>query len=542
MRQNLYHLESYPEYAPKIGAQGEVLTICSTSASLPTMTLSNLVIGLKDSFFDVSIDQKHQDRVIKGLQVNTALVNPGDMFVAVRGSSYDSHQDLNQVIKKNPAAVVVQRGCYKKSELSTFDGPVIEVLSSRQALALLSQSFYGEPSKKLFCIGVTGTNGKTSVTCMVEHLLNSHHIPTARIGTLGNVFKEHQNLALNTTPGPLELAQVLHDFEKLGAKALVMEVSSHALDQHRVDGMHFNSVVFLNLTHDHLDYHGSMPSYFAAKQRLVTDLVYQSKKSPCFVSVNLDDSWGAQLQVNSRASILSFGKTHNADLRYKVTRVTWEGTYFEVLTPSSTSSLFIPLVGEYNVSNFMAAVSCVSGLGISFERAADYMAHFTGVPGRLQRVLECKERLVFIDYAHTPDALSNTLEGVRAIHSQVQSGSALGKIWLVFGCGGDRDTSKRPIMAQVAQKLADQIVITSDNPRFENAESILDEIALGFRPHSPNVYRRVDRSEAIAFAMSSMAEHDILIIAGKGHESYQDIKGHKYPFSDYQEVLKVRGV
>jgi UDP-N-acetylmuramoyl-L-alanyl-D-glutamate--2,6-diaminopimelate ligase len=505
------------------------------------MIAYDLLYPLKDTFPDILILPDWNSVRINQIQTHTLKVQPGDLFVAIKGSSYDTHRDLAQIISQEPAALILESGCYNKELLRSFKGIVLDVSNSRLALAKVSHVFFNNPSKRLFCIGVTGTNGKTSVTCMIQHLLNSSNIPTARIGTLGHEFRGELLKSQNTTPGALELAHLFHKFEAEGARAVVMEVSSHALDQYRVDGIHFNSVVFLNLTHDHLDYHGSMQKYFEAKQRLFTDLIYQSDKKPLFCSVNIDDPYGTKIKIDSKAVTISFGQSPHSDIRFHLKKVNWDGSYFDVFVSGRKIEGFIPLVGAFNVSNFLAAFCALSGVGISIERAIQIMQTFSGVPGRLQRVLELNERVVFIDYAHTPDALKNTLKVLRSIRSQTEGDSNRSQIWVVFGCGGDRDRAKRPEMARIAEELADQIVVTSDNPRNEDPMQIMSEIKSGFNSKKNQVQMIANRAQAIREALIKMAKQDVLVIAGKGHENYQEIGSIRYPFSDYEEVVKLRG-
>jgi len=504
------------------------------------MTLLDLIQPNIALFPEIVLDPKWNSIEVKRIELKSSEVQSGDLFLAIVGSQYDSHADLKLIVNRGPSVMVVQKGSYKGDQFKGYEGIVIEVRSSRRFLAYLAQSFYGHPSRRLFCVGVTGTNGKTSVSCMVEHLLNEMNIPVARIGTLGNTFKDSLQPNLNTTPGPVELAELLRDFELQGARAVVMEVSSHALDQCRTDGVSFNSVIFSNLTHDHLDYHRTMENYFSAKQRLFSDLVYSSGKKPIFASINLDDPWAAKLKINSKASILTFGQVSDADVRFKIQKVDWDGTHFHVSVSDKQIPCFIPLVGEFNVSNFLASYCALSGLGLSLERAISFMQNFRGIPGRIQRVKELK-KVVLIDYAHTPDALSKTIKVVRSIRDK-QTPKVQSKIWTVFGCGGDRDRSKRPIMGNIAASLSDEVIVTSDNPRTEHPGEIISEVVAGIKNSNKVAYQIEDRARAIQFALTNMAEQDILIVAGKGHEDYQEIDGLKTSFSDYQEILKAGGI
>ena len=469
------------------------------------------------------------------LTTDSRKVQPGSVFVALKGTKFDSHQELANVCAAGAAGVIVED---KKNIPSDYKGAVVEVKNSRQALAHLAARFYGDPSLHFFSVGVTGTNGKTSCTYIIEHILNSVHLPTGVIGTIQHRLRDQVWPTESTTPGPIELQARLSEMRASGARALAMEVSSHALDQYRADAIHFNAVIFTNLTLDHLDYHGAMEKYFAAKQRLFTDLLWETKKSPLIAAVNIDDEWGRRLKVAFPAETLTFGEKEGADFKFRSLKMDFSGTQFELKSLFGEFTAEIPLCGRHNLYNVVGCVAACLALGISPAISLKALETFPGVPGRLQRVPNTKGISIFVDYAHTPDALENVLSTLVKVREE---SSSQGKIWLVFGCGGDRDKGKRPQMAKIAERLADQIIVTSDNPRTENPLTILQEIVAGFSGGSATgmagakAYKMIeDRGLAIRTALQSARAGDVVLIAGKGHEDYQIIGTEKKHFSDFE--------
>jgi UDP-N-acetylmuramoyl-L-alanyl-D-glutamate--2,6-diaminopimelate ligase len=354
------------------------------------------------------------------------------------------------------------------------------------------------------------------------------------MGTIDHHLGSHRWDSGLTTPDPLTLHRRLSEFRALGASAAVFEVSSHALDQKRVENIPFDVAVFTNLTRDHLDYHKTMENYFAAKQRLFADLLANSKKSPIYAIVNVDDDWGRRLRVADRARVWTFGQK-NADFQFRVGRRDFSGTEFEVETPRGKETFKIPIPGLHNVYNATGALAVCVAAGASLSICQEALRDFNGVPGRLQRVPTKRDLHVFVDYAHTDDALRVVLSALQEVRA---AAGTRNKIITVFGCGGDRDAGKRPLMAKAALEGSDQVLITSDNPRSEDPEKIIAECVAGLPSHvmGERVWTEVDRRRAIGRALQSASSGDVILIAGKGHEEYQIVGSEKRPFSDVQVV------
>lgn len=473
----------------------------------------------------VSIDQIPVCEIAK-IQTDSRVVSAEELYVAIKGERFDPHQVLDQICEKNPAAIVVSD---RKKVPKNYSGFVIETSSTPRALAGLASRFYLHPSKMLFCFGVTGTNGKTSCTYLMEKILTSLRLPTGVIGTIEHRLGDQVWKTESTTPGPLELQSRISEMQKAGARALAMEVSSHALVQHRVDGVHFNALLFTNLTRDHLDYHLEMQNYFEAKQRLFTDLVWESVKSPLVAAVNCDDPWGRRLKVAAPAEVITYGRNLSADYQIEIKQVGFDKTKFNLSVAGLRIPAELPMCGAHNVDNAVGCVASALALGVSPDVSLQALQGFAGVPGRLQSVPNNKGIHVFVDYAHSPDALDNVLRALRWVREQMKSSA---KIIVVFGCGGDRDKGKRPLMAEVCEKLADQIIITSDNPRTENPQQILQEIVAGFKS-STQFLQIEDRAEALEKSLNLANPGDVVLVAGKGHEDYQIIGTEKIDFSDF---------
>lgn len=467
------------------------------------------------------------DAEVSGIFFNARNVQPNSVFVAINGTKSDGHEYVPQAIEAGAIALVVEN---KSKVPEDFPGVVLVVPSTRHMLDLLAARFYSYPSEQLFCIGVTGTNGKTSVTYLLEHILNHNNRRAGVMGTVNHRVGDMVWDSQMTTPDPVTLQSRLRDFIDEGAVAAVMEVSSHALDQKRADSVHFNTVIFTNLTLDHLDYHKTMREYFFAKSRLFTDLLWISTKSPLFAIINVDDPYGRQLQVAGPAIIWTYGKTES-DFQFKIKKMNFSETEFEIKTTLESIQVRLPITGEHMIYNVVAAVIAALSSGITLENSFKALESFQGVPGRLQRVGNQFNKTVFVDYAHTPDALENVLRSLHEVQKKAARGS---KIITVFGCGGDRDKSKRPLMGKIAVKYSDLVIITSDNPRTEPPEKIIDDILAGLNEHKKNYSTQIDRELAIAEAISQASENDVVLIAGKGHEDYQIIGTEKKHFSDYE--------
>jgi UDP-N-acetylmuramoyl-L-alanyl-D-glutamate--2,6-diaminopimelate ligase len=483
-------------------------------------------------FFSFSYDRIDPLTEVKSLCVDSRQVEPGSVFFALRGTTRDGHDSIPEAIQRGAVALV----CSDIARIPPgFPGLVLKVQDARGILATLAARFYDNPSEKLFTVGVTGTNGKTSITYLVEHLLNQNGKSAAVLGTINHHFKSKIWPTEMTTPNPIELQKRLADFCSEGANAVVMEVSSHALDQRRADSVQFDVTVFSNLTRDHLDYHKTMEQYFQAKQRLFTDLLWKTNKSSVMAVVNTDDVYGRRLKVAEPAEVLSFGEVE-ADFQFKILKTDWDGTEFTLKTPQGHFLFRVPLLGRHNVSNAVAALCVADAAGLSLEVLSETLRTFPGVPGRLQKV-KCSQNPIFVDYAHTPDALEKVLLILKKLRDEISPHSEL---ICVFGCGGDRDKGKRPLMAHVAARLADRIFITSDNPRTESPQQIIREIWAGVtESERKKVMEIEDRRDAIGSAIQSSHPGDIILIAGKGHENYQIIGTEKFPFDDYKVATQL---
>lgn len=467
------------------------------------------------------------DLEISGLFFDARKVQPQSVFFAIAGSKNNGHQFIPEAIKNGAIALVVEDF---QAVPQDYKGAVYIVESSREALDEIAARFYNNPSEKLFCLGVTGTNGKTSITYILEHILNSNQKLTGVMGTVNHRVGAQIWDAQMTTPDPVTLQSRLHDFVEAKAFAAAMEVSSHALEQNRADSVHFNTVIFTNLTLDHLDYHGTMENYFAAKQKLFTDRMWSSKKIPLFAIVNVDDKYGRRLKIAEPVISWTYGQTE-ADFRFKIKSMNFKETIFELQTPMDTVEFKIFIPGVHTVYNVVACIMAALTCGISLEQSARALLDFKGIPGRLQKVESPSDKVVFVDYAHTPDALQNSLESIRKIQKE-------GKLICVFGCGGDRDKSKRPQMAQIACAQSDFVIITSDNPRTESPQQIIEDIKAGVPSAYQNYQAEVDREKAIAAAIQRAHPNDVILIAGKGHEDYQIIGDEKKHFSDLEVARK----
>ena len=469
------------------------------------------------------------ERDVESISFDTRKLQPNSVFVAIRGGGSDGHDFLELAAEKGALALVVEN---KSKVPKDYPHLVVEVPDTRQALDMLASKFYGFPSQDLFCFGVTGTNGKTSITYILEHIFNYHRKKMGVIGTVNHRLEQKVWSSAMTTPDPITLQQRLREMADLGATAVAMEVSSHALDQKRVQSVNFNTVIFTNLTLDHLDYHQTMKNYFAAKQKLFTDLMWLTTKSPKFAVINVDDAYGRRLRVADDVIAWTFGQTES-DFQFKILDMGFNETEFEIKTAVETFKVVLPVCGAHSVYNAVACAVAALSSGISLPQSFEALKSFDGVPGRLQRVESLSRKVVFVDYAHSPDALENVLTALRLVREKTKENN---KIICVFGCGGDRDKSKRPKMAGIASRLSDFVFVTSDNPRTESPQSIIDDIAKGLTGQNHELV--IDREAAIQKAIGLAQNEDVILIAGKGHENYQIIGAEKIHFSDLEVARK----
>ncbi len=470
---------------------------------------------------------------LEGITTHSQKIGKNFVFVAEKGISNDGHKYIPIAISKGAIVLIVED---LQSVPSDFTGSVYQCDSTREIFPYLASMFYGNPSTNLFCVGVTGTNGKTSLTYLIEHFFNANEKLTGVIGTVDHHIGTKSWPTHNTTPSASEVQERLYEFTKLGAKALAIEVTSHALDQRRAEGIDFDVGVFTNLTHDHLDYHLTMEEYFKTKQLLFTKLLYNSSKNKKVAIINKDDSWAAKFTIPEQVQVWTYGISPQADFQFKILNTQFSGTTIELKTPQKTITLFSPLVGIHNAYNVTAAIAASIAGGVSVSTIERHLPNFKGIPGRLQLVPNKLGKIVFIDYAHTPDALENVLNTLIQVRKESNRDS---KIICLFGCGGDRDRAKRPIMAQIAERLSDVVIVTSDNPRTEEPLQIINEIQSGFsKTKLKSVHVEPDRTKAIELALNGNIS-DVVLISGKGHEDYQIIGKEKFYFSDFETARTI---
>jgi UDP-N-acetylmuramoyl-L-alanyl-D-glutamate--2,6-diaminopimelate ligase len=453
---------------------------------------------------------------ITDLAYDNRAVAPGTLFFCVPGFTRDGHDFAADAVARGAVALVVERHV-------DVEAPQIRVPDVRAAMAPAAARFYGDPTADLDVVGVTGTNGKTTTAFLVRALLEADRRPTGLLGTVKSVIGGVEHEVQRTTPEAIDLQRTFRTMLDGGDRAVAMEVSSHALELRRVDAIHFAVAIFTNLTQDHLDFHPTMEDYFAAKRRLFT-------AEPRAAVVNVDDDYGARLAAELEEPV-TFGLDRPAT--YSATEVVTDlhGSRFTVVGPETTMEVSSPLRGRFNIYNVLAAYAAARVLGVPAATAAAAIETAGQVPGRFETVDEGQPFAVLVDYAHTPDSLENVLGAARVLTAH--------HLHVVFGCGGDRDRGKRPLMGEIARRLADRVIVTSDNPRSEDPEAIIREILLGA---GDEVSWNVDRRGAIGEAIAGAGAGDVVVIAGKGHEQGQEFaEGQKIPFDDVavaREVLK----
>lgn len=459
------------------------------------------------------------DREITGITCDSRQVVPGMIFVAVPGQHVDGHDFIPNAIDRGASAIICERNGFVSPRATK-----IKVASIRAALAQAAAAYYHHPAKKLQVIGVTGTNGKTTVAFMVKHLLEAAGTRTGLIGTVRYEIGDRVIPAQRTTPEALEVQRLMSHMITAGCKACVMEVSSHALEQQRVGEIEFDTSVFTNLTQDHLDYHGTMENYFVAKQKLFTSSAHGTKRGTHVI--NIDDAYGVRLWRDGQAEVkLSYGLHDPASVRATQIHLSKDGSRFRVDTPKGGFQCNLPLIGRHNIYNALAAIGAGLALDIPLEIIQAALSMVPAVPGRLESIIGGQPFGVFVDYAHTDDALHNVLSTLREMTP--------GRLLLTFGCGGNRDAGKRAKMGKVAAEQADFTIITSDNPRQESAAAIAQQIETGYREaRADGFFIELDRRRAIQETIRMARKGDIVLIAGKGHETYQEFEDTVIPFDD----------
>lgn len=490
-------------------------------------TSTHAPMRLGDLFRRAAIESKHiapshPDLQIRDICLDSRQAAPGSLFLAIAGTSKDGAAYIADAVARGAVAVVTDRPSEVPVGVACIQVPCV-----RRATSRLAAAFFGlqdiQARGALKVVGITGTNGKSTTAFMIRQILTAAGHPTALFGTIEYDLISRKIEANLTTPDPVTLVTHLVEAAKAGAKHAVMEVSSHSLDQHRTDGITFSAGIFTNLTQDHLDYHKTMEAYLRAKI-----LLFESLPTDATAILNADDPASDEIAKHCTTPIIRYGLGSKADLRAEVLSQTRSGGTFLLMHGNNKTEIRTSLVGRHNVYNALAAAATGLALGLTWETIAQGLSDLTDVPGRLQRVPSADRGFdVFVDYAHTDDALRNVLTALRPLTT--------GKLWCVFGCGGDRDRTKRPKMARAVAEGADSFVITSDNPRTEDPLAIIREIQEGFTPDAfKKGITEPDRAKAISYAVSQLHAGDVLLIAGKGHENYQILGGTKVHFDDVE--------
>lgn len=513
----------------------------------PRMQLEHLVSEVREvDWYGASVSAT----AIEDIVIDSREARPGTLFVALPGTHVDGHDYLSEAVEAGAAAVLVER---ERAGGVSVDVPVLVAPDTRRALGPLAAAFFDYPSRDLWIAGITGTNGKTTTSFMVESVLRQAGVPVGLVGTVCYRWPGHEIDGPNTTPESLELQRLLARMRDDGVECVVAEVSSHGLETHRLRGTDFDLGVFTNLSQDHLDFHGTMEAYRAAKMRLFHDCLPESAargKSPAAV-VNVDDPVGRELfteLAESDTPVESFGvrgggaQADRADYRAEIREATVDGIEVELRCGGETRPVGLPMQGRFNVSNALAALATCRHAGLDLAEIVDGLETMEPIPGRLERVSSGRPA-VFVDYAHTPEALDTVLQTLRPV--------CPGRLVVAIGCGGDRDRGKRPKMGRVAAERADVAVFTTDNPRSEDPGAIIEAMlegvpelearrvdGVGFPVSGGGIWVEVDRGRAIEAAITGLKADDVLLIAGKGHETYQEIGGERRSFDDAERARR----
>jgi len=456
------------------------------------------------------------DILIKNIAYDSRNVNKDCLFVAIKGYETDGHQYLQNAYERGAVAAIVE------TKNPQVDLPQFEVNNTREMLASLAEKFFSPEVKMMRLAGITGTNGKTTTSYLVRSIFESAGLKSGMIGTIHYLIGEKKVQAWNTTPESVDLFRMIYEMSLNGQKGCILEASSHGLALHRLDNLAFEVAVFTNLSQDHLDFHQNFEDYFLAKKQLFSLL-----KPGARAVINKDDSYGKRLMAELDMDIIDFSTKDEAKIKALSSDFSIKGTEIEIESPQGRITIKSHLIGSFNVENILAAVAAGIAMNFDLDTIKSGIECVHNVPGRLEPVNIDPEKTIIVDYSHTPDALQKALMVLNPLTEK--------KLWVVFGCGGDRDKIKRPMMGKIAQEFADRIIITSDNPRREPPASIIQDI-LGGVSESEDIVVEEDRRNAIHMALTYSERGDTILIAGKGHEDYQEIQGVKYPFDDRQVV------
>ena len=490
-----------------------------------SVKLENLIDGLQ--IIQLAGEVERKDIVM--ICYDSRKVVKNSIFVAIKGFNFDGHNFIMEAIAKGATAIVLEDDSKVSNDYLIHQNVTkILVKDSRKALAHLSKNFFRNPSQRIKVIGVTGTNGKTSLTYFVKSILENAGKKTGLIGTIANYISNEIIPSERTTPESLELNQLLDRMANEGCEFCVMEVSSHSLELHRVFGIDFKVGVFTNLTQDHLDFHQTMENYFLAKKKLFDAL----SKDSLAIS-NYDNEYGEKILKDTKARIIFYGSNEKCNYRFENVSFTFDGIKFDLVYQGERIPIQSNITGTFNTYNLLAAISVCRELGVELDVIKSAVQNLKQVPGRFELVGNYPVKVI-IDYAHTHDALENVLNTIRTI---LKSNNSKAKVITVFGAGGDRDRTKRPKMGKVVQSLSDLAIVTSDNPRFENLQQIFDDILSGMKKDE-TVILIEDREEAIKKSIELANEGDVVLIAGKGHETYQIVKNQRIPFDDKKVAEK----
>ncbi|WCK53088.1 UDP-N-acetylmuramoyl-L-alanyl-D-glutamate--2,6-diaminopimelate ligase [Aneurinibacillus sp. Ricciae_BoGa-3] len=461
---------------------------------------------------------------ITGLQIDSRKIQPGNLFICLPGFTVDGHDFAAKAVAAGAVAVLAQRAI-------EVDVPVVYVPDIKRAMAILADRFYGQPTRNMKVIGVTGTNGKTTTTHLIQKVLEDAGHPTGIIGTIEMRIGDEVKEVKNTTPEAADLQQSFAWMLSKGAEYAAIEVSSHALDMGRVRGIRFKTAVFTNLTQDHLDYHGTMEKYRDAKGLLFSQLGNEYDNDRMKVAIlNADDPASETYARITPAQVITYGIDAEANVRGTNIRITPNGTKVSVDTFAGSAEFSLQMIGNFNVYNVLAATAACLAEGIPLKQIKQSLEAVEGVRGRFERVDAGQDFTVIVDYAHTPDSLENVLKTVREFAEE--------DVYCIVGCGGDRDRTKRPLMARIAVGYADTAILTSDNPRSEDPDAILDDMIAGLQDTPQERYTTIsDRREAIRYAINRAKTGDVIVIAGKGHETYQIVKDRVLHFDDKEEAV-----
>lgn len=485
------------------------------------MKLKKLLEGL-----EIKSVRGGNNREALGVAYDSRKVEKGFLFVCLRGHRLDGHDFISEALERGAEVIVSEENFGDRKGLTQ-----VVVPDSRLALARISDNFYGHPSGRIKVIGVTGTNGKTTTTYLSEAVLTTAGYKVGLMGTINYRWGGRVLPADNTTPSSLDLQRMLSEMVKADCQFALLEVSSHSLTQHRVDFVEFDAGIFTNLTQDHLDYHGDFSHYLQAKARLFQQLGEKGvKKEPRLALINLDDRYSRYLRKVTPVKILTYGLSRRADIRASRISFSLRGTSFQVATPAGSLFLRVKLIGEGNVYNALAAVGVGISQGVKLSDIREGLEKAGGAPGRFELVEAGQEWTVMVDYAHTPHALESLLKMSRR--------ATRGKVITVFGCGGDRDKGKRPLMGKISSRYSDYSILTSDNPRSEEPGEIIHQIQRGLGRRAKYTIIE-DRFQAIKEALSRAGKGDLVIVAGKGHEGYQILKDTVIPFDDREAVRRI---